>query len=160
MVAHRLQCRFQSSLHFDNTRETREGQGISIYFSPKSFRSFQNCFLHNLSLQSLYISLQFVLLFLVYFLVYFLLPVIQSQYHDRRIHTTPRPFRPHHPRPLPRHCRQSCRYTAWVLCFRTKRFERNTMAFGRPIFGIEGKGSTPACQTFGYGDFTRIGMVW
>ena len=41
MVVHRLQCRFQSSLHFDNIREIREGQGISIYFSPKPFHSFK-----------------------------------------------------------------------------------------------------------------------
>ena len=40
-MVHRLQCRFQGSLHFDNTREIWEGQGISIYFSPKPFRSFK-----------------------------------------------------------------------------------------------------------------------
>ena len=41
MVVHRLQCQFQSSLHFGNTREIWEGLGISIYFSPKPFRSFK-----------------------------------------------------------------------------------------------------------------------
>nr|CBA09070.1 nucleosome assembly protein (NAP) family protein [Neisseria meningitidis alpha153] len=41
MVVHRWQYRFQSSLHFDNTQDIREGQGISIYFSPKPFHSFK-----------------------------------------------------------------------------------------------------------------------
>lgn len=41
MMVHRLQCRFQGSLHFGNTREIREGQGINIYFCPKPFRSFK-----------------------------------------------------------------------------------------------------------------------
>ena len=54
MVVHRRQYRFQSSLHFDNTREIREGQGISIYFCPKPFCSFKNCFFFTIYLYKAY----------------------------------------------------------------------------------------------------------
>ncbi|HFC6171481.1 TPA: hypothetical protein ACFM6M_002138, partial [Neisseria meningitidis] len=50
------------------THEKYGKNRASAYISARSrFIRLKNCFFHNLPLQSLYVSLQFVLLFLVYF---------------------------------------------------------------------------------------------